>query len=58
MINSNGPARWGASAAMSDSVEQPTSRGRTVLLAAAFLGWLTAGIGMGLGPLAGKPTRG
>jgi SHS family sialic acid transporter-like MFS transporter len=30
-------------------------RGRRVILAAAFLGWLCAGVEMGLGPLASRP---
>jgi MFS transporter, SHS family, sialic acid transporter len=34
---------------------QQSSPGRAVILAAAFLGWLTAGAVMGLGPLAARP---
>jgi len=39
---------------MSDPPRQ-SERDRAVILAAAFLGWLTAGIVMGLGPLAARP---
>jgi MFS family permease len=40
---------------MSDLPQQHSSSGRAAMLAAAFLGWLTAGAVMGLGPLAARP---
>jgi MFS family permease len=40
---------------MSEHPQQQSPRGRMLILAAAFLGWLTAGMVMGLGPLAARP---
>jgi MFS transporter, SHS family, sialic acid transporter len=40
---------------MADLPQSRSPRGRWVMLAAAFLGWLTAGMAMGLGPLVGRP---
>ncbi|HEY7313903.1 MAG TPA: MFS transporter [Gemmataceae bacterium] len=40
---------------MSDSPQQQSTSGRAAILTAAFLGWLTAGAVMGLGPLAARP---
>src|SRR5437588_4541717 len=40
---------------MGDAVEPLSRRDRTVMLVAAFLAWLCAGVQMGLGPLVSRP---
>src|SRR5947199_6753308 len=40
---------------MGDVGEPLSRRDRTVMLAAAFLAWLCAGVQMGLGPLVARP---
>src|SRR5436305_1327430 len=40
---------------MDPTAQELSTRDRQVMLAAAFLGWLCAGVEMGLGPLAARP---